>query len=776
MIQIIGYRDYYNNQDKIWDVSQKLMLTTDYDNVGTMIQNLNKVLEKIPSEEHYNLHYTTANCFEAPRQFKSQTLIPVDIDDITEENLDAHIAVISHAINISEDNFIQVSSGHGLHLLFEVDHVIGSIEELRELKKSYGIFCDVIQNALKNAELSGKVDKQVFRQSGTLRLPGTINRCLKKTALTYDDTNCTILSSSYVVQSFANILGEVATAEAGESIDSSSIRAFPLPDTEYIIKECKFLDWNFTSPAEVSEPEWYAALSIIGYLENGGMLAHKMSGGHPQYTHANTESKLAQAISASGPRTCQNIDMLSDKCRTCPHFGKITSPILLKGPGYIKTAGSGFWDIGPDKNGNPKPIKPNYEDLRRYFEKKYQYVSTTSRQVWIYETPVWKEYKKSFLEEFAQNNFSPRPSSAHVQEFTNLILRSNVVTDSWFDEKSENKVNLSNGVLDMITLEFSGHDKKFGFKHVLNHEYSPGSDCPRFDKFMEEVTVGRHSLQSVLMEFMAYSISGMPYIHHKALVLSGEGSNGKSVFLSVLKKLVGHTSYSSLLMTQFESDYHRSMMVGKLFNVAEETPSRRSDSSFFKILSSGGSYLAREPYGRPIQVESNRTKLIMACNELPEMSDFSGGFARRLLIVPFDATFTKKTADVKIEDKLTQELPGIFNKIIKSYQTLVANGRFTESEVVEKAVDEYRTSQNSLVSFIDSEMIFTDKDEDEVSCKEFFVEYIRYCRDVGIYAVSPNRAGRDLSRFFNIKSRISKMEGSNTRKYPKLKFKKSPGF
>lgn len=771
MIQIIAYRDYFDNHQQKWSLAHKLLLETRFESVSVMLHNLDEVLSEIPKEEHYNLHYTTANCFHAPRQFKSQTLVPIDIDDIEEETLDAHIAIISETLGIPQDQFIQVSSGHGLHLLFEVDKEISSPEELSDLKPSYKQLCNQVQAALKGAGLSGKLDPAVFRVSGTLRLPGTINRCPKGKNIQYEDTNCTLLSSSYKVHSFSNLLGEAATAQAGESIETSSLRAFPTPDTDFILKECKFLEWNFTSPQEVSEPEWYAALSIVGHLDNGNKLAHTMSAGHPNYSFKDTESKLAKAIAASGPRTCQNIDSISEKCRICPHFNKVTSPILLKGPDYIKTASTGFWEIAPDKNGIPKPTKPAYEDLRRYFQKKYQYVCTPSGTVWIYEAPIWKELETVYIEAFAQDNFTPKPTNSHVKEFLFLILRTNVVEEDWFDKQSENKINLANGVIDVLTHEFTSHDKKYGFKYCLPHDYDPHATSPVFDNFMEEITMGRTELKNVLMEYMAYALSGMPYIYHKALMLSGEGSNGKSTFLSVLKKLAGPQAYSSIMLNELDQEYKRAYLVGKLFNVAEETPVKSlDDSSWFKVLSAGGSYMAREIYKKPVNIISNKTKLIMACNELPEMSDFSEGFVRRLIIVPFDAYFGKEKADPKIEEKLTKELSGIFNQVLKAHHRLIEQNGFTSSVIVEATISEYRRDQNSVCSWFDDKVIITESEKDFATVRECYLNYVQWCSVSKTKHESVQKFGKDLSRFFRLRS-IAKMENGKVCKvYQGIKF------
>src|SRR5690625_3437160 len=55
------------------------------------------------------------------------------------------------------------------------------------------------------------------------------------------------------------------------------------------------------------------------------------------------------------------------------------------------------------------------------------------------------------------------------------------------------------------------------------------------------------------------------------------------------------------------------------------------------------------------------TKLVFLMNELPLLSDDSYGFERRLLILPFDKTFTESEQDKDLPKKLSNELEGILN-------------------------------------------------------------------------------------------------------------------
>ncbi len=49
------------------------------------------------------------------------------------------------------------------------------------------------------------------------------------------------------------------------------------------------------------------------------------------YAHEDAAAKLARARTETGPRTCKNIegDLGFAECATCPHYGRITSPVQL---------------------------------------------------------------------------------------------------------------------------------------------------------------------------------------------------------------------------------------------------------------------------------------------------------------------------------------------------------------------------------------------------------------------------------------------------------------
>lgn len=78
------------------------------------------------------------------------------------------------------------------------------------------------------------------------------------------------------------------------------------------------------------EPLWYAVVCVLAFCEDGDELAHAWSSGDERYTERETQERLDRARTLSGTTTCAHFHSLNpETCETCPHWGKIKSPIVL---------------------------------------------------------------------------------------------------------------------------------------------------------------------------------------------------------------------------------------------------------------------------------------------------------------------------------------------------------------------------------------------------------------------------------------------------------------
>ncbi len=112
-------------------------------------------------------------------------------------------------------------------------------------------------------------------------------------------------------------------------------------DFERVRRGCPWIYHCDLDREKLSEPEWYAMLSIAGRCtgpggESGRELAHRLSRGYPGYDPMETDQKLDHALRDTGPRSCRHVafelGLFDEYCDRCVHFGRIASPIKLGRP------------------------------------------------------------------------------------------------------------------------------------------------------------------------------------------------------------------------------------------------------------------------------------------------------------------------------------------------------------------------------------------------------------------------------------------------------------
>lgn len=783
-IQILSLRPYLNKK------KEKVLLTDKkhfkkkwrVTNLPNMFANIEAIIDKIPKEERYNLFYTTANCTETedtPRLMAYQQCIPFDIDDLDTDRIDEYINPVLDCIQAEYLKTAIISSGNGLQFIVYLTNPICKTEsDFDHFQPAYKAICNKIDRKLSSLGLTGKADPTVWSAARLMRLPLTDNR---KPMNVFNASEQSVKRATLLQRILEPIeydmfaVADIPILEDENVISKQELKKFPKPDSDFIRQECLFLRHCAENAEQVSEPEWYAMISILAHLDNGRELCHEYSAQSSQYNYHETDEKIDQALKSAGPRTCKNIETMFDGCPKCPHYNSCTSPIVLQGPNFIKTKETKFHEVKfNEKTGGVSYGLPCYEDLKRQFELDYRFVTTIGKVVYIYEKTHWKIFDDNKLEAYAQDHFEDLCTINKAREFKEYIQRSNQVNDDFFGENVAHKMNFKNGILDLKTMSFTQHSHLFGFRHVLDYNYDPEAECPMFDKFMEEITVGREELKNVLLEYAGYAFSSMEYIYHKCLILEGEGSNGKSTFINILKHLAGKHAYSGLRLNELSSPQNRYSLVGKIFNLAEETPKKgMSDSSIFKTLSSGGGFTVKQLYKQPYEVDSNTCKLVMSANDLPDISDFSEGFFRRLLIVPFQARFVEgKNADPRIEQKLKKELTGIFNRVIEGYHRLIKQDGFSVSDVVKDRIQEYKIEQDTVAQwFYDEIDVVTDHNAFK-SSRELYTSYVNYLKPINAKPVTTSEFGRNFARLANTSSYTKRIDGRVQRGFRFVEFYK----
>jgi phage/plasmid primase, P4 family, C-terminal domain len=326
--------------------------------------------------------------------------------------------------------------------------------------------------------------------------------------------------------------------------------------------------------------------------------------------------------------------------------------------------------------------------------------------------------------------------------------------------RAKNLINLLNGTLDVETKNLRPHSPDDGFTYTLPFEYEYSATCPKFLQYLSEV-LPDESVRKVIQEYMGYLFLDLKL--EKVVLLYGNGANGKSVFLDVMTRLLGSanvTNYSLANLTREDGRYITGI-ASALLNISSDISNVILDSGVFKLMVSGEALSARALYKDPIIV-TDYAKLIFSCNELPVTNDFSNGYFRRILIIPFSVEIPKDMQDKCLAKKIAaDELPGILNWVLEGMARLVETNEFTDSSSVISQNDAYRTNCDNVAMFI-SEKGYKKNAEGKKLFKTLYEEYRSYCYSDGYKSLSKMKFSNRLKKLgcniFNGAQRVTYVE------------------
>lgn len=727
--------------------------------VQELFMRLDDYISEIPEKERWNLHYTLCECEEGnkPRKFVSQSVIPFDIDGIDNSRISQYIDVIIGSLGITVNDCAIVASGNGLHFILGLKNPIDKKDYFKKTIDSYKLICSRLNRSMLRVGLPGKMDEGIWTPGHTLRLPGTKNIKTPETGYKHQDsvTDCDVIK--FIIENTIESIESLARGKELEEkegdvvfVKGSSIGGNYIIDSNATLEGCGYINYCKDNMEKLEYNQWHAFINTVVHLKDGDKIAHEWSAKDPdRYDEHQVQDTIERAIAFAHPRTCKDLNQRWDGCKDCKYFQKVRTPVDIKGEDFIATEANHFREVKTkktiDKNGNMVEEiisgkgAVNIDDLVKAFRRDHPFCSDQSGRVFIYIDNCWKHIDEKYIEHFATSKVYPLPGASIIRDFVKLINTVSYKETKWFEDSTFKRLNLKNGVLDFRDLEnikLLSHSKKYAFKYCLDYEYDPYAECPRFDQFLKEVTKEREDLICILTEFMGYAFSDSPSYLQKALILLGEGSNGKSTFIKVLQNMANKDSYSSKTLSQLlKSEYHLIDIFGKLFNISEETPNvKLEDASNLKNIVSGGEVTGRPIYKHP-QTFETRCKLIFSANRLPHSIDTSHGFFRRLLVVPFDAKFDNSLGNIErdLDYKLLQERSGILNKILSGFKNLHERGRFIESLTVDTVLKDFILQTDPIASFFEEELVIDPPpgtyEEDGDSCKRLLQVFGEYCKD-----------------------------------------------
>jgi len=358
------------------------------------------------------------------------------------------------------------------------------------------------------------------------------------------------------------------------------------------------------------------------------------------------------------------------------------------------------------------------------------------------------------MERLEISNIYSVNSSKKIAENCALVLQCD--TDFIFKPNRRYAI-FDNCVMDLMDFSLKEHsiefrsDLRFGFSYKANAE-----SALWIEKLNE--TIPDKSMQDALQEFMGALLDCREFKIEYALFMIGPvGQNGKSLIInSILSmfdpSLISNHTADKLFKSE-KKEYYIASCDGKVCNYIDDLDYKDFSGGDFKAFVSNDAMSARSPYGRPFKTKK-LPKLICNANDMPPITDDSGGFERRIMPIQCPNLLTEDKKDVTLEKRMKEEpvQQAIFNWILEGYKRVVANnGKIQLSETMKSMRSDIMADVNSARRWVEERCYCPcepkgDFDERWRSMVDIMREFQQFCKDYGYNSVSAKGVGRVLNR------------------------------
>jgi putative DNA primase/helicase len=296
-----------------------------------------------------------------------------------------------------------------------------------------------------------------------------------------------------------------------------------------------------------------------------------------------------------------------------------------------------------------------------------------------------------------------------------------------------------------------------------NREGDERGNC--FRRFLEDCTAGDRLKMKSLQQLMGYIISN-EWRGKKFFVLIGLPHTGKSVWLSLIRSLIGPKHTTAMSLKQLgENRFMSAELFKSKVNISSEMDENGAikGTDIIKALT-GGDLITGEKKGKDPFHFYGKTKLVACGNHMPLLSKLDGttAFTDRIHFLLFSNTIPESKRDKTLLDKLIEEKNYVVQWALEGLRELMDNNLiFTESDEARAFKSRYITESNNVTEFVhDRCFVDLDDDESKVHRKVLFPAYKQYCRDNGYKSLSRQEFLVEVSKL-NVKPGKMRINGSS---------------
>jgi putative DNA primase/helicase len=394
------------------------------------------------------------------------------------------------------------------------------------------------------------------------------------------------------------------------------------------------------------------------------------------------------------------------------------------------------------------------------FLKNNNHIIKINNQLHIYKNGIYisglAEIEAEMIQHIPGLN---RAKRTEVLAYLDILIRENSKAED------ANLIAFENGLYNIVDDSFVEFTPEHIITNKIRWKYNPEAYSELADKTLNKIACNDPQIRALLEEAIGYCFYRRNELG-KAFILTGDKSNGKSTFLSMVQCLLGDENISSLDLKELGDRFKTAEMFGKLANIGDDIGDEFiANPAIFKKLVTGERVSAERKGQNPFEF-NNYSKLLFSANNIPRIKDKTGAVQRRLTIIPFDAKFSADDPDfnpyIKHLLKTDEVMEYLINLGIAGLKRVLLNRKFTGSTKVQKAMDEYEENNNPIIGF------FRECEDEEFQIENeptnvVYKRYQEYCLANSLQPMSNIEFSKQVNRILNMRVENKWLNGKKHR-------------
>jgi len=428
------------------------------------------------------------------------------------------------------------------------------------------------------------------------------------------------------------------------------------------------------------------------------------------------------------------------------------------------------YNPGKKGKGKPEKIIVHFDEVAdRALKQNHIFSMRDNGQIYLYKDGVYKNegteailgtqirdaYYKMYQEKWMDINSDfdlpdhiPKATTKYVNEVLEYIRSYTHVSRKEIDYNQDRYINFENGLFDLEEWKLIEHDPEILNIAQIKARYEPEAKCPEITKYFKTCELPGQSI-TVLEEFSGYCLTTDVKLQ-KAVMLYGNGANGKSVFINLLKTILGPDFVSGESLQNLEIDKYRvANLYGKRLNAFPDLKdSPLQTNEVFNTLTGNDLELTGErKYQHDFRFKPT-AKLLFSANKIPFAYSDNYAYYRRWILIEFPKTFERDEIDENIIEKMTteEEKSGFINLMLEGLKRLLQNRRFSYDLGVDEIEKQYLLHSDNVPIFEETCLRDCEGIEEPNSKKEVYDFYLMWCNYHKINPVKPKTFTKKLDK------------------------------